>query len=324
MSNTEQPTPTRRWRDAITREEIQQLCAMSDVRTLWSIVVNWSVVFGSMALVHVYPNPLTVLLAVVLIGTRQLGLAIFMHDASHHALLSNRRLNDWVGNWIGAYPVWSDMDSYRPYHLQHHNHNWTERDPDLKLASPFPITAASFRRKVVRDLTGQTGLKFLVFALRRDFGTEGGPFTRLGRALRSKSFRGMLITNGILCALCAALGHAGLYLLWVVAYFTTYTLVTRIRSIAEHSMAPEPGDELLNTRTTVASWWERLLIAPNRVNYHLEHHLLMTVPHYHLPRFHRLLRERGVLDRALVADGYVGVLKDACSAAPRAPRQATS
>ena len=46
------------------------------------------------------------------------------------------------------------------------------------------------------------------------------------------------------------------------------------------------------------------MIAPNRVNYHLEHHLMMTVPHYKLPRFHRLLRERGVLDHACVANGY--------------------
>ena len=52
-------------------------------------------------------------------------------------------------------------------------------------------------------------------------------------------------------------------------------------------MMPDPADDLRNTRTTLARWWERLLIAPNRVNYHLEHHLLMTVPHYNLPRMHR-------------------------------------
>jgi fatty acid desaturase len=87
----------------------------------------------------------------------------------------------------------------------------------------------------------------------------------------------------------------------------------RIRSIAEHGMVPEPGDDLQNTRTTRARWWERLLIAPNRVNFHLEHHLLMAVPHYHLPRLHRLLRERGVLDGACVAPGYLSVLRLAAS-----------
>src|SRR5207244_4038949 len=78
-------------------------------------------------------------------------------------------------------------------------------------------------------------------------------------------------------------------------------------------------DPLRNTRTTLARWWERLLLAPNRVNYHLEHHLVMTVPHYNLPRMHRLLRARGVLEDACVTRGYLDVLRPA-SAAPAASR----
>lgn len=50
-----------------------------------------------------------------------------------------------------------------------------------------------------------------------------------------------------------------------------------------------------------------------RHRYHLQHHLLMTVPHYNLPRMHRMLRERGVLDGAWVARGYLSVLRDASS-----------
>ena len=41
----------------------------------------------------------------------------------------------------------------------------------------------------------------------------------------------------------------------------------------------------------------------------------MTVPHYNLPRMHRLLRERGVLDDACVERGYLGVLQLAASRA---------
>jgi fatty acid desaturase len=87
----------------------------------------------------------------------------------------------------------------------------------------------------------------------------------------------------------------------------------RIRSIAEHAMIPDPADEMNNTRTTVARWWERVLIAPNRVNFHLEHHLLPTVPHYNLPRMHRMLRERGILADACVATSYADVLRLAAS-----------
>jgi len=36
------------------------------------------------------------------------------------------------------------------------------------------------------------------------------------------------------------------------------------------------------------------------VNYHIEHHLYASVPHYNLPRLHAELRRQGVLDRAEV------------------------
>ena len=43
-----------------------------------------------MALFVWWPNPLTFVLAVMVIGARQLGLAILMHDAAHGLLFANR------------------------------------------------------------------------------------------------------------------------------------------------------------------------------------------------------------------------------------------
>lgn len=299
------------WLKAISVAERKELCQLRDWRSWLTLTVTWALVFAAMALVAWAPNPLTVVVALVLIGTRQLGLAVIMHEAAHRTLFRSRRLNDWAGSWLGAYPIWASIETYRPYHLKHHAKNWTAEDPDLGLATPFPITMASFRRKILRDLTGRTGLKFARFSLKRDVGffAAGGPKRRDG----GRALRGMLITNAVLLCLLALAGHPFLYLLWPAAWLTTYTLVSRFRSIAEHSMSPDPTDELLNSRTTLTRWWERLLLAPNRVNFHLEHHLLMTVPHYNLPRMHRLLRERGVLDHALVAKGYFGTLRQAAS-----------
>ena len=139
------------------------------------------------------------------------------------------------------------------------------------------------------------------------------------------NLRGVIVTNAILLAVLFALGHPALYLLWVVAWFTTYSLATRIRSIAEHNLVRDPNDELQNSRTTIARWWERLLPAPNRVNFHLEHHLLMTVPYYNLPRMHKILRDRHALEGALLEHGYPGILRRAASAPSRCPtRPATS
>jgi fatty acid desaturase len=303
---------TKNWHEALTRDEIRELVELRDGRAWLSILLDWGLIGASFALVAVYPNPLSILVALAVIGSRQLGLSILMHDGAHRALLRNRAWNDWVGNWLCAYPVWNDIHPYRRYHLQHHAKTWTAEDPDLELANPFPITRASLKRKVWRDLSGQTGWKRFLAILNRDLGRSRGRARRdFGAGM--EALWGVIATNATLLGLLMLFGHPALYLLWVVAWFTTYSLVMRIRSIAEHAMVPDVGDELRNTRTTLARWWERLLLAPNRVNFHLEHHLLMTVPHYNLPRLHHLLRSRGVLDGACVTEGYWSVLTLAAS-----------
>jgi fatty acid desaturase len=305
-----QPSPAPAWHRQLSREEIQDLLRIDDRRAWLSIAVNWGLVAASFALVALAPGVLTILIALFVIGARQLGFAVLMHEASHRTLLSDRRQNDLVGNWLCAYPVWSDLIPYRRYHLTHHAKNQTAEDPDLPLTAPFPITRASLRRKISRDLSGRTGIKFARGGIRRTLGAW-----RNGDPVGRRAFIGFVVTNAALLGMLGAVGHPELYLLWAGAWLTTHTLVTRIRAIAEHSMVPDLEDPLRNTRTTVARWWERLLIAPNRVNYHLEHHLLMTVPHYNLPRLHALLEERGVLGTACIAHGYPEVLDLASSRA---------
>ena len=308
------------WRQVVSLEERKQLLTIDPLRSWWMIASNWLLVFAAMALVAAAPNPLTIVVALFVIAGRQLGMAVVMHEAAHRTLFKNRALNDWAGNWLAAYPVWTDTAPYRAYHLVHHAKTGTFEDPDLSLVTPFPITGRSLLRKVWRDLSGQTGVKQAIAVCKRDlgigrgrnmrnFGMSGGERAQVGW----HKIAPVAITNGVLLAVLALAGHAELYLLWVVAWLTTYRLVTRIRSIAEHSMVPDQGDMLRNSRTTRARWWERVLLAPNLVNYHYEHHLMMTVPHHNLPALHRLLRERGALPDGCVANSYLEVLRLAVS-----------
>ena len=46
----------------------------------------WATILAAGALFVLWPNPFTLILAVMVIGARQLGLAILMHDAAHAAL----------------------------------------------------------------------------------------------------------------------------------------------------------------------------------------------------------------------------------------------
>lgn len=306
------------WLRHFTADEIRELRVIREHRAWLTLLVNYGLIAASMAVVAYAPNALTVIVALFIIGTRQLGFAVVMHESAHHTLFGNRKLNDFVGNWLAAYPIYLSAYMYRTHHLEHHAKTWTDGDPDLSLAKGFPVSKASMLRKVARDLFGITGFKqligttYLVLKVVRGEQVDAGTLPlRLERGPAIRMVVGTIVTNLILFGILWALGHPLLYLLWLGAWLTTNKLVARIRSIAEHAVVPDPTDPIGQTRTVRAGWLERLLIAPNRVQYHLEHHLLMTVPHYNLPKFHEMLRERGLLEDACIADNYAQVLRAA-------------
>jgi len=274
-----------------------------------------------MALFVWWPHPLTFLLAFVVVSGRQLGLAILMHDAAHRTLLAKPKLNDWVGLYVLGAPVGADLFLYRPYHLTHHRHTQQEQDPDLELSAPFPISRASLRRKITRDLLGITGYQRRVLQIKQAMGASTDRrTTRLARLWRAE--RAFLTTNALLFGVLLLVGHGWLYLsLWLWPLFTGYQLVSRLRNIAEHAVVGSADDPLRNTRTTLASWWERMTVAPYWVNHHLEHHLFVNMPCWNLPKAHRLLGEQGLWPRMEIASNYRQVLARATARADDDPGQ---
>ncbi|MFI5002635.1 MAG: fatty acid desaturase, partial [Reyranellales bacterium] len=67
--------------DFLSAEQIRGLRGKSDVVGALLVLHAWVLIAGGMALFVWWPNPLTFLVAVMVIGGRQLGLAILMHDA---------------------------------------------------------------------------------------------------------------------------------------------------------------------------------------------------------------------------------------------------
>ncbi|HTT99829.1 MAG TPA: hypothetical protein VMF58_17395, partial [Rhizomicrobium sp.] len=74
-------------------EEMKAVRSRSDVMGFLCVAHAWIVIAASMALFAIWPNPLTFVVAVLLIGSRQLGLAILMHDAAHGVLMRTPWLN---------------------------------------------------------------------------------------------------------------------------------------------------------------------------------------------------------------------------------------
>jgi fatty acid desaturase len=299
--------------DTFTPAELASVRARSNLKGLLCIAHAWIVIAASMALYAVWPNPLTFVVAVILIAARQLGLAILMHDAAHGVLIASRKWNDPVSQWLAAYPVFTDTIPYRHYHLVHHRRTQQPDDPDIGLSAPFPITRASFRRKMLRDITGRTGFKQRRAQLRAGLGKPGAPFRERWQTFRRK-LGGPVLANLVLLAILTALGRPQYYLIfWILPLSTWHMVSTRIRNIAEHAVVPDDNDVFRNARTTYASWWERAIVAPYWVNYHVDHHVLMYVPCYNLPKLHRLLLAKGYGPRMETQPNYWTMLKLAVS-----------
>ncbi len=305
-----------------TTEERKALMQRNDRMALVEVVMHWLWIVGAFFMVYQWTNVATVLLAAFILGGKQLACAILMHDTGHRSVFKNAKLNDFVGQWLGAYPIFQDMLKYRPYHNIHHLHTGLEEDPDLLLTRGYPTSRKSMARKFFRDFTGQTGIKALAGLVLMNLGyleyNLGGKIVKISQKNRTwgefwqvlfQNFSGILIFHLLFFALLTWLASPWLYVLWVGSYFTTFQFVLRIRSMAEHSVLESPTDPFLNTRTTYANFFERHLFAPYHVNYHAEHHMLMTVPSYNLPQMHQMLKERGFYDKAVLETGYWNIIK---------------
>jgi fatty acid desaturase len=336
-----------------TPEDWATITGISGWRGMWLIVHSWAVVAlaafgGAWALsFHWVVGLITTPIVLAVIGGRQLGLAILMHDGAHGLLHPNRRLNNWLGQWPSGAATGSDLYAYRAYHLTHHKFTQQPEDPDLSLSKPFPTSRASLWRKVVRDLTGQTffkqrshqfaaALRGLNAMLRREQG-NGARDTSAGRALNLQSGSGIdapvvnvdgaktsartvgrfLAVQAVLLALSLLFWGWAPFLLWIIALATTFQLFLRIRNIAEHACTTTgSNDPFTHARTTHANWIERATVAPYWVNYHSEHHLFMGVPCYSLPRAHVLLGKGGYHPLMTIEPNYVAVMRRVTASQP--------
>jgi fatty acid desaturase len=174
--------------------------------------------------------PLTLLISTPIIGGRQLGLGILQHDAAHGALHPDPKVGDWISDVFCL----SGVERYRKYHLQHHKFAQQAEDPDLGLSAPFPITRISLRRKVVRDLTGQTWFKqrFGDFGKKLKARKSGEPVLPLVWTEIVKQRRWLLTNAAVIVATSLAGYWWAWFLLWLLPRATWQMMITRFRNIA--------------------------------------------------------------------------------------------
>jgi hypothetical protein len=296
-------------RAVFAADDWRAITTVSRWRGIWLVLHGWMVValaaFGGAAAwdFHWLAGLLATPFVLAILGGRQLGLSILMHDGAHGLLHPNRKTNNWLGQWPTGAATGSDMFAYRAYHLTHHKFTQQPEDPDLSLSAPFPTSRDSLRRKFIRDLTGQTFYKQRRAQFAAALHGAGTNAHTVGR---------FIVLQAILLTISLLVWGWTPFLLWLVALATSFQLFLRIRNIAEHACTPTgSGDPFTHARTTYAGLIARATVAPYWVNYHSEHHLFMGVPCYHLAATHRLLGTGGYHPKMTLSPNYRDVLAQA-------------
>ena len=305
-------TPTIKPEEILDSSQIKYLRTKSSLMGTLLVAHAWLVIFSLLFIYTLFPSFILYLVVITLIAGRQLGLAILMHEGAHGLIANNVRFNNYISQFFCAFPMAVDTYDYRHYHLKHHRHTQTEDDPDLVLSKPFPITKSSFIRKMLRDLTGITGIKQRYQSIQKTF--DNDTLKVDGKEIsgfKSKAtLRGILLSQLLIFISMSIVGSWWYYFaFWIVPALTIFQFFYRIRNIAEHAVVPNDCDDFNNARTTNASFIERCFVAPYYVNYHLEHHLFMFIPCYKLKDAHNLLVAKKYTNRMEIKKGYIPLLK---------------
>lgn len=238
---------------------------------------------------------LGILLAIPVMGLVQNRMFILHHEGAHRLLFTNRKFNDFIGlNVFGPLSFGGGGHAYRRGHSNHHRDEFGPKEPDFLLYALFPVTGASFRRKLRRDFLGVSAYRQLK---PRVVGV-------LNRRYAPNSIR-FYVGQITIFSMFFLSGQPALYLLlWVLPYMTFYQVINRLRAIAEHGGMTRSGDKRQTSHHVSQSMLARIFLVPLRVGHHLAHHVDSGVPFRNLPKLTKALKEDGYIYEDLLWRSY--------------------
>lgn len=289
--------------------------------SLLALLADWGLIAVAFVCAALWPHPVTYLLAAVVIARSQLALAVIMHESAHGVLLPRQLTNDVVGQLCAAGPLFLSMQTYRAGHLKHHLRPMQHDDPVVAVfgLGDYPLPRDKLARRLLADLCA---VGYFISAFRFARGDYRAIMPKVDKSRRQAVLEilSMLVSNGLLLGLLVWSGHALLYLgLWLLPAITLLPLMGRIRAIMEHAGLPACDDQSQNARSIVRPNWQTFIVGPHAIHYHIEHHLFVRMPFYHLRRVHEELAARRLVPDSNLYDGYGGVLRDVSYPARQSP-----
>lgn len=283
--------PTSQWRT--------ELRNIPNLRNAISVASIYLQTFGIIWIALDLHNSIVYVIAFLLMGRAHAQLLALMHESVHRLLFRNRKLNDFVGRWLLGYLSFVNTDGYRYVHMAHHREEFGPNEPDIPLYANYPITRASFWRKMRRDGFGSTGFRMLREQFMSIFKTD--PQQR-------NTQRKIFALHAVLLILSVIFVNPWVYaMLWLLPYITVWRVMNRLRSIAEHGGLRADDDRRVTTHSVKQHLFSSFYFVPFNLGWHIAHHTDSGIPFRSLPKYHRQLRASGFVSDAYEYSSYLAI-----------------
>ena len=144
-------------------DKIQSLTILNEKKTYFAyiflVAIFFIIIFVSINLTKI--NYLFYLPCIFIIAGRQGAMVQLVHEASHHLISKNHKLNDFFGSYLCSYPIGVNFVGFRQGHNNHHVNTATENDSptDLDKYKDVNVKGFGLYKLFLKDLVGISALE---------------------------------------------------------------------------------------------------------------------------------------------------------------------
>ncbi len=209
-----------------------------------------------------------------------------LHYCTHDTFVTSRRWNYVLGVVFGCITV-LNFALYRPYHMQHHKHLFTDKDPEptnrtitSKLQYTFEMLAPLF----FLDNWAQSIKTSIRAGVPNIFGREAPYLSETDKCRVLANNVVLLVWLMFMVGMTVRFGVAIVWLYWLPLFVSF--MLANVFILPEHYQTDSfIGRNTLNSRTITSGPVTRFFVVG--LNYHAEHHLYPAVPFHNLPRLNK-------------------------------------
>ncbi|MBM7124796.1 fatty acid desaturase [Dyella flava] len=213
------------------------------------------------------------------ISRQMRALENIVHFGSHYNFSKSKHINDRATNVIAAWPMLSDVDTYRSYHMSHHGRYGGDTDPCKR----------RFERMKVKNGDFSSRWKFLRATIRWFPGYVVEYYKDIGsRRVQLFVFAFWHVIFGGVLALLVDIKFAIFSVAaWFFCMFCILPFVRLVAEVGEHDYERESA--LFDTTFNNIGPMDLLLFHPAGDAWHVLHHLYPAVPWWKQRQAHKFL-----------------------------------